>query len=84
MIERLTMSRVARSPRLSYSNMKRSPAASVSQPPEPRRPSSSTVPVMRVPSPASSPGGMELHHLDVAQRQAGAQRHRQAVAGFVA
>ena len=27
---------------------------------------------------------MELHHLDVAQRQAGAQRHGEAVAGFVA
>ena len=27
---------------------------------------------------------MELHHFHVAERQAGAQRHRQAVAGFVA
>ena len=29
-------------------------------------------------------GRMELHHLHVAQRQAGAQRHRHAVAGLVA
>jgi len=30
------------------------------------------------------PGGVELHHLHVAQRESGAQRHREAVAALVA
>ena len=59
--------------------MKRSPLPLSRWPPAPRRPSSSTVPVMRVSGAGEQAGGMELHHLHVAQRQAGAQRHGEAV-----
>ena len=64
--------------------MKRSPVASVSQPPEPRRPSSSTVPVMRVPAPASRPVGWNCTISMSRSGEAGAQRHRHAVARLVA
>ena len=78
------MSRVARSPRGSYSSMKRSLRA-VEQIAARAAQSFLEHGARHARARAGEQArGMELHHLHVAQREPGAQRHREAVAALVA
>ena len=75
-----TTSRGARSASGCTPRMTRSPAASISTAPSPRTASvtSGRWPVARA---GPQHGRVELHELDVGERRAGAQRHRQTVGG---